>query len=270
MSIQNSPATSRLVSGLHCEVHGAAGDWIVLIQGLGGHASFWTETVRTFATGARVVVYDHAGIGRSAAAGGRRSIAEMSGDLREILDSTGVARAHIVGHSMGGLIAQDFAVNFPQRVQSLTIGGSFGAASNYLRLLLEFRRDVLQKLGPAAYCRFQTLSTTPRELFEDQFDQVLEKEARSLKASSNVQTVIDRINAILDFDRRDSLRVLQMPVLVLAAEDDSFVPWQDSHQLSGLFDRAEFKLLKNGGHFFPQYTSNEYTGLLRDFFRSAS
>lgn len=258
------------MSGLHCEVHGDTGDWIVLVQGLGGHASFWMEVVRAFAVGARVVIYDHAGIGRSTAAGGRRSIAEMSEDLREILDALGIARAHIVGHSMGGLIAQDFAADFPQRVQSLTIGGSFAAASNYLRLLLEFRRDVLQKLGPAAYCRFQTLSTTPHELFEDQLDQVLEKEARSLNASSNVQVVADRINAILDFDRSSSLGALRMPVMVLAAEDDSFVPWQDSRRLSSLFDRAEFRLLENGGHFFPQYVSNGYIGLLRDFFLSAS
>lgn len=262
--------TTQLVSGLHCEVHGDSGDWIVLIQGLGGHASFWTEPVKALSRQARVVIYDHAGIGRSAAAGGRKSIAEMSDDLRIVLDAVGAARAHIVGHSMGGLIAQNFALDVPERVRSLTIGGSFAAASNYLRLLLEFRRDVLQTLGPAAYCRFQTLSTTPRDLFEGQLNGVLEREARSLKASSNVQVVVDRINAILTFDRRNALAALRMPTFVLAAADDSFVPWQDSQRLAEHFYRAEFQLLESGGHFFPQFSSRTYIALLRDFLQAAS
>lgn len=262
--------TTQLVSGLHCEVHGDTGDWIVLIQGLGGHASFWTEPVKAFSSQAHVVIYDHAGIGRSVAAGGRRSIAEMSGDLLAVLNAVGAPRAHIVGHSMGGLIAQSFALDFPERVRSLTIGGSFAAVSNYLRLLLEFRRDVLQKLGPAGYCRFQTLSTTPRNLFEEQLDRVLEKEARSLNASSNVQIVADRINAILAFDRRDALAALRMPTLILAAEDDSFVPWQDSQRLAEHFHEAEFRLLESGGHFFPQFMSRKYIGMLGNFFQSVS
>lgn len=261
---------TQLVSGLHCEVHGDSGDWIVLIQGLGGHASFWGEPVRAFSRQARVVIYDHAGIGRSVAAGGRTSVAEMSDDLLAVLNAVGAPRVHVVGHSMGGLIAQNFALDFPERVRSLTIGGSFAAVSNYLRLLLEFRRDVLQTLGAAAYCRFQTLSTTPPGLFEEQLDRVLEKEARSLNASSDVQVVAGRINAILAFDRRDALAALRMPTLVLAAEDDSFVPWQDSQRLAGHFHEAAFRLLESGGHFFPQFRSEGYIRLLRDFFQTAS
>src|SRR5690606_816855 len=105
-----SSMTTRVISGLHCEVHGDAGDWIVLIHGLGGHASFWAGQISALSKSRRILVYDHAGIGRSVDAGERRSISEMSADLTTVLDAVGVERADIVGHSMGGLIAQDFAI----------------------------------------------------------------------------------------------------------------------------------------------------------------
>ncbi len=260
----------RPASGLCIEQDGSRGEWIVFVQGLGGHSGFWQQQIAAFKDDNRVVTHDHAGIGKSCAAPARRSVSTMAQDVIDVMDAVGAKRAHVVGHSMGGLIAQELALNWPHRIESLVIGASFARPSNYIRLLLEFRLKILRDLGPAAYCRFQALSGIPPELFEADLNAVLCREKRSLAATSNVDAVAGRILAILDFDRSADLASIRIPTLVLAAKDDTFVPLEESRRLAEGIEGARFEVFESGGHFFPQYLSPAYCSTVKAFLNCAS
>lgn len=105
---------------LYYEIHGR-GTPVVLIMGLGGSGRAWGLQLPEFSRHHRVVVPDNRGVGRSDMPDGPYTMADFSGDLLAVLDTADVASAHVVGVSMGGLIAQEFYHLHPDRVRSLTL-----------------------------------------------------------------------------------------------------------------------------------------------------
>jgi pimeloyl-ACP methyl ester carboxylesterase len=108
---------------LYFEVHGAAGEPLVLMHGYTGDVSDWRFQVPEFSRTHRVLVLDHRGHGRSHAPTDRASysIEQMSRDAEALIAHAGFERYHLVGHSMGGAIAQEIALRSPQRLLSLTL-----------------------------------------------------------------------------------------------------------------------------------------------------
>src|ERR1700754_4754763 len=99
------------------------GPAVLLIMGLGLPGDAWWRTVPVLARACRVLTFDNRGSGRAEPAG-RLTIAGMAADAASVLDAAGVARAHVYGVSMGGMIAQELALTFPERVGSLVLGAT--------------------------------------------------------------------------------------------------------------------------------------------------
>lgn len=105
---------------LHFEIHGYNGEPLVLIQGVGVIGNGWKPQVDGLATRHRLMTFDNRGIGGSLLTKGAPfSIEEMAEDVRALMDAAGWDSAHVVGHSMGGVIAQRLALTHPRRVRSL-------------------------------------------------------------------------------------------------------------------------------------------------------
>src|SRR5689334_14230410 len=92
---------------------------VLMIQGVGVGLSGWGPQVASLSDRFSIIAYDNRGVGRSTHAGGPLSIALMAQDAVAVLDAFGVDRAHVVGHSMGGVIACEVALCTRARVQSL-------------------------------------------------------------------------------------------------------------------------------------------------------
>src|SRR5262245_5673467 len=120
---------------IHYEVHGS-GDPVLLIMGLGSNAYGWHRTLPWMSQRYQAIAFDNRGTGRSDVPPGEYTIAQMADDAAAVIDAVGHARAHIVGASLGGMIAQRFAVTHPERVRSLLLicttpgGGNAVRASN--------------------------------------------------------------------------------------------------------------------------------------------
>jgi 3-oxoadipate enol-lactonase len=99
-----------------------AGEPVLLIMGLGWASPMWYRTRPLLAERWRTIAFDNRGVGRSDVPAGPYSIAGMAADAAAVLDAAGVASAHVVGMSMGGMIAQEFALAYPGRVRSLVLG----------------------------------------------------------------------------------------------------------------------------------------------------
>src|SRR5258708_1556804 len=99
-----------------------AGEPVLLIMGLGYPSIMWYRTRPLLAARYRTIALDNRGVGRSDIPAGPYPIALMASDAAGVLDASGVESAHVYGISMGGMIAQEFALQYPKRVRSLILG----------------------------------------------------------------------------------------------------------------------------------------------------
>ena len=95
--------------------------WLVLVQGLGFDRSGWQPVLRRLGRRFRLVLVDNRGSGRSDVPGGPFGVADMAADVIAVLDDAGITRAHVLGMSLGGMVAQELAVNYPDRVDGLIL-----------------------------------------------------------------------------------------------------------------------------------------------------
>src|SRR5512137_315754 len=98
------------------------GDPVLLIMGLGYTLDMWYRTVPVLSRHYRTITFDNRGVGRSDVPAGPYPIPVMAADAAAVMDSAGVTRAHVFGVSMGGMIAQEFALQYPERTRSLILG----------------------------------------------------------------------------------------------------------------------------------------------------
>jgi len=131
MATLNLPDTT-----LYYEIAGTSGPPVLLVQGVGVTGEAWRRQVNVLSQSHRTLVFDNRGIGRSLPCAGPISIGAMAEDARALMDEVGWESAHVVGHSMGGLIGQQIAIDTPDRVLSLACLCSFSRGKDAARLTL--------------------------------------------------------------------------------------------------------------------------------------
>jgi aminoacrylate hydrolase len=235
-----------------CEIYyerQGAGFPLLLITGLGGNASHWREQVPAFAQSFDTIVYDHRGIGRSDHDKIVYSVDKMAADAVALLDALGIDRAHVVGHSTGGAIAQILALERPERLAAIVIAASWTKADAYFRRLFAMRRETLERFGPASYMAASSLFLYP-SFYIARHDETLKRvEAQMLAAFSPAEITLSRIDAILQFDRTAELGRIATPTLVIGTGDDLVTPTYFSEELARAIPGATLAILPQGGHF---------------------
>jgi aminoacrylate hydrolase len=249
---------------LYYERHGM-GFPVVLISGLGGFASFWQDQVAAFAKKFDVVTFDHRGIGQSDPGRTGYTVERMAADAIGLLDALDIKRAHVVGHSAGGAIAQVLAIERPNRVASVVLSATWTKADAYFRRLFTLRKEVLQRLGPSVYLQSTTLFVFPSWWIARNNERLRQAEAQSLAAFAPAEIVASRIDAVLAFDRTSELERIKTPTLVIGAEDDIVAPSYFSEELARLIPAAEVKIFPRGGHFFTQVRAREFNNAVLPF-----
>src|SRR5215472_8035300 len=141
---------------LYYERHGM-GFPVLFVSGLGGFASFWQDQVAAFAKRFEVVTFDHRGFGQSDPSRIGYTVERMAVDMVALMDALQIKRAHVVGHSTGGAIAQALAIDYSSRLASVVLSATWTKADAYFRRLFTFRKEVLLRLGPSTYLQSATL-----------------------------------------------------------------------------------------------------------------
>lgn len=251
-----------------CQFHyerAGAGFPVVFISGLSGHASYWREQVPVFAKTFDVVTFDHRGIGQSDHSRISYTVERLAQDTIGVMDALGIGKAHIVGHSTGGAIAQILGIEHSQRVASLVICASWPKADAYFRRLFALRKEILAKLGPASYVQANSLFLYPAYYIAENNEKLRQYEAQQLATFSPPEIGLSRIDAILAFDRTAELSRIRTPTLVVAAQDDNVTPAYFSEQLARAIPGAEAKFLAQGGHSFPHTMPREFNHAVLPF-----
>lgn len=232
---------------------------IVFIAGLGGHGSYWKAQVLALSSDFQTVTFDHRGVGASAGQP-PYSIEQWAEDTLRLMDRLNIGRAHLVGHSTGGAIAQVLAAGHPDRIAALVLGGTWARPDARFRRLFEFRACVLREVGPEAYEELGLTLTLPAGLPP-------EATTRPPARHTPPDVVLARIDALLAHDAGDRLRHIRAPTLIIAADDDVLVPRPLSEVIADEIKGSRLHAFARGGHHFPQTQAEAYNAMLREFFR---
>ncbi len=244
--------------------HGAP---LLLVHGLGYARWGWEPLVEPLARSFDVILFDNRGIGESDVPPGPYTAAEMADDALQVLDEAGVERAHVLGTSLGGMIAQELALAHPERLDRLVLACTTpGGARAYplpegtLRLLAEapslpqevaLRRFVENALAPGA----------PEELAERIY---------AHRVNGNVQTPEGwqaQAAAGTSFDAFDRLHDIGAPTLVLHGLEDAVVDPRNANILAALITDARVELFPNAGHLFFWEQPERVAEVVEEFLR---
>jgi aminoacrylate hydrolase len=229
---------------------GAPGEPVLMIMGLGASSRLWFRLLPWIARRHRAIVFDNRGTGDSSPVRGRLSMRGLAHDARAVLDDAGVESAHVIGASMGGMIAQHLALEDRAGVRSLTLActtpGGRGGVPNWRLLTTAALRPVLGSrrtfplVAPALYAK-NTLKERPARVREDFH--------RRLEDNTSPITLYAQMGAIAGHDTRSRLAELNgLPTLVVHGLEDNLVPSDRGRELAALIPGAKLELVPRCGH----------------------
>jgi aminoacrylate hydrolase len=236
------------------------GPAVLLIQGIGVVGEGWRPQIDGLAAGFRLLAFDNRGIGGSELRGGRITVEDMAADAWAVADAAGAERVHVVGHSMGGLIAQAVALASPARVASLSLLCTFARGAQAAKLSpAMFVTAMRTRLGTRAMRRraFLSLVMTDKELrATDAAGQaaLAERLARLFghDLADQPPIVMKQLRASARYDAHDRLRALaSIPTLVLSASEDRIAQVAYGRQLAAAIPGALFELVPDAAHGVP-------------------
>jgi 3-oxoadipate enol-lactonase len=239
-----------------------AGDPVVLIHGLGSSARDWEQQVPALAERYRVLTYDVRGHGRSTKPRGPYSVAQFAKDLALLLEALQHRPAHVVGISMGGMIAFQLAVERPDLVRSLVIVNSGPAfvPSRLAEHLAVWSRIAIAKLrGPGAMGGV----LAPR-LFPYPDQERLRRLFVERWAENDKDAYYAALRAIIGWSVRDRVGGIRCPVLVVAADHD-YTPVSAKEAYLPLMPRATLKVIADSRHATPMERPQAFNAVLLDF-----
>ena len=226
---------------------------LVLINGLSSPSGTWHRMVRATQATHRVITIDNRGVGRTGMPSGPVSVPAMAADVAAVLDAAGAAPAHVVGHSMGGLIAQELAVTFPGHVRSLVLAnthvgmphvlslGEAGTPDPAVPAALAAAMDVpaaerMELLRPIIYAP----DTSPERIAED--------EAVRDASPTDTKGFTAQLVGTRSWEQLEGLGRLKVPTLVLQGDLDRMVPLPHAQRLTDAIPGARLQVLEGAGH----------------------
>jgi len=224
------------------------GEPLLLIMGLSYPSYMWHRSRPALRERYRTIAFDNRGIGQSDVPPGTYSIALMASDAAAVLDAAGVESAHVFGVSMGGMIAQEFALQYPKRVRSLilgctTAGGPHAVQAEPAAIQTLMRQDMTPDESKEAIIPFIYDAATPRERIEEDM-------AIRMKWYPTPQGYAGQLQGILGWEAYSRIQKITSPTLIIHGETDRLIPPANAKLISGRIAGAKLVLIPHASHIF--------------------
>lgn len=230
------------------EVHyeeAGEGSAVVLVHGLGNDLHLWDALAPELARRHRVVRYDVRGFGGSDKPAGPYTLAGFAADLAGLLDALAIDRVHVLGLSMGGVIAQRLALDFPQRVRSLVLVSTSSEVGANARAAWHRLADAIEARGFDARSADASRAFAPE--FAERHPDVVAAAGRA-NAANDPRAYAAAARASGDFAWTDELGAIDAPVLIVQGLDDRLTPPGGSVKMARALRRARLLMLEGTGH----------------------
>ena len=250
--------------------HVGAGDTLIFLHGIGGSRLNWSDQFAAFGSAYQTLAWDLRGYGDSDGYDGPLKLDDICADLVRVLDHFGAERAHIVGLSMGGMIAMEFYRRSPERVRTLTLSNTNSG------LAVDF--DAEQR---AEFVRLRKepllAGKTPMDLAPTQVKVLLSENASEAARQAIMGSIgllrtefyIKAIEAIVEFDSSDVLATISVPTLLIGSVDDRVTPIAAMRAMSTKVSGAVMVELA-GGHLSNLEQPDAFNKAIREFLDTAA
>jgi len=221
---------------------------VLLIMGLGYPSYLWHRARPMLARRYHTVAFDNRGVGLSDVPPGPYSIATMASDAAAVLDAAGISDAHVFGVSMGGMIAQEFALQYPARTRSLILGCTSPGGPSAVRAETKVA-DILMARGMTLEQAREAIlpyiydPATPREKIEE--DVRLRR-----RWLPSLEGYMAQLQGILAWEGYSRIAQITAPTLVIHGKSDALVPPGNGELIAARIPGARLILLEHASHLF--------------------
>ncbi|MBC8172026.1 MAG: alpha/beta fold hydrolase [Anaerolineae bacterium] len=248
---------------LYYELEGDANNEVILfLHGLGSSTRDWELQIPYFSPHYRVLAIDMRGHGRSDKPAGPYAMVQFALDVIGVLDMLKIDLVHVVGLSMGGMIAFQMAVDYPQRLRSMTIINSGPAV--IVRTFKE-RLGVWMRFGIVRLMGMRKMGETlaPR-LFVDADQEVIRQTFINRWAENDPRAYLDAMRAIVGWSVADRIGQITIPTLVVASDQD-YTPVTAKEAYIANMSGVSLKIIENAHHALPAERPEQLNKVVEDF-----
>ncbi|MGE5095503.1 MAG: 3-oxoadipate enol-lactonase [Betaproteobacteria bacterium] len=248
---------------ISCHVSGSGGPAVVLAHAIGCDHRMWDDLEKRLAPSFHVINIDARGHGSSPVPPRPYSLGALAEDVRALLDRLGVAKAHWVGLSMGGMVGQAFALAHPGRLERLVIANSTASYGVEGHTLWHNRIKLVEEGGLAAI-----RDMVAQRYFSDAFrrehaDVVSKVMARFMETP--VEGYLGCCDAIRELDFSSHLKSIHAPTLVIAGSEDAGTPVAMSQAIAKGIPGAKLEVIQGAAHLSAVEKPGEFAELVNDF-----
>lgn len=242
------------------------GDDVLFIAGLADEGSCWADQAAELSDTYRVTTFDNRGVGRSSTPDGEYQIADFAEDTLALMGALGIERAHVVGSSMGGAIAQELTLRNPERVRSLVLHGTWCATDAYFCEAVR-SWELLARVAPSVRDFFLAVNVwfVAPCIYDNGTIQEWASAAEQNPHAQSVDAFCRSAEALLDHDTRDRLGQICCPTLVTVGSLDICTPRRFAEELVGLIPGARLYVFEGAGHMPYVEHPPVFTAVVRRF-----
>ncbi|MBM4278617.1 MAG: alpha/beta fold hydrolase [Deltaproteobacteria bacterium] len=254
---------------IYYEIHGE-GELLVLIMGLRRNVEWWYSQIPELSKHFKILFFDNRGAGRTDKPAMDYSIRLFADDTAGLMEALDIKKAHILGVSMGGYIAQELTINYPERVRSLILGCTSAGGKRAVLMTPERLTKFTANEGLSPE---QILKKDMDIYFSDKFVQENPEKIKefieiSLRYYQPPDAFMRQFNACLNHDTVNRLNQVTVSTLIASGDDDPLVPPENSRILKELIPHAELVFFPGKRHCFFLETAERFNQVVVDFFKS--
>lgn len=257
---------------LHHPPSGSKNDYVVLINGLADTKETWSAQLPSLlSAGYCVLTFDNRGIGASSRPPGPYTTDVMASDMKGLVDGLKITTPfHVVGVSMGGMIAQSYALNYPSDVKTLTLACTYAAPGSFCSRMFSLWEDMAKTMDVPTVMRDVTLWCFTQSFFQPAHRAELEEvEAAMKEIDMSTEAYLSQLNVIQVFDTTKDLHKLRgFPIMVLAGQEDILIPTSLSKELHASIQGSKWTTVK-GGHGCMWEFADSFNTALVEFLNAA-
>lgn len=247
------------------------GEPLVLVPGFGTGAWIWYRQAAAFAEHFRTVVFDPRGVGRSEGRDEPRAMRGFADDVAALLDELKIERAHVLGASFGGFVAQEFALRHPELTRTLVLACTSYGGEGHVPAAAETLAAIASNKGLSADERARDNLLLA---FSPGYAEREPAEAARVLALSAANPAPDyvlrrQLQAAVAFDAAARVARINAPTLVITGDRDHVVPHENSLNLAARIPRAELQTMAGGSHTFFIERADEFNRAVTDFIERA-
>ena len=254
------------VSGIAFEERGTGAVPVICLHGIGGDAGSFAPQLESLGNSMRVISWNMPGYGGSDPMPDM-TFARLAEALRDLMDGLGLETAHVMGQSIGGMIAQEFALRFPERVVSLVLIATtpaFGGRDDSFKT--EFLKARLAPLDEGKTMAELAPVFVPQIVGPGTSEAAIAAAVRSMAAvpEDSYRSVM---NCLVTFNRRDDLLGIGQPTCLIAGSEDQNAPARTMARMAEQIPHAEFHQIDGAGHLVNLEAPEPTNAILRTFFK---